>query len=203
VQADIYAMPFQRYYFDRVFCLGVLQHTPDPEAAFMALAQMAKPGGRLAVDVYRKSFTRYVLQTKYWVRPVTRRVRPEALYQLIVGYVNLMWPLARLIRRMPRIGRQLNWRLLIADHSDLDLPEEQLKQWCYLDTFDMLSPRYDKPQTLRTVRRWFQTAGFQGIDVVYGPQGVEGRGVRATQQAPGATRPVVPHVARETGKSCR
>src|SRR6266446_5969356 len=34
VQADIFAMPFPDSFFDKIFCFGVLQHTPDPEAAF-------------------------------------------------------------------------------------------------------------------------------------------------------------------------
>ena len=37
VQADMFAMPFQPDEFDKVFCFGVLQHTPDPRAAFDAL----------------------------------------------------------------------------------------------------------------------------------------------------------------------
>src|SRR5437764_802733 len=35
VQGDIYKMPFRLA--DRIFCFGVIQHTPDPRGAFMAL----------------------------------------------------------------------------------------------------------------------------------------------------------------------
>ena len=38
--------------FDKVFCLGVLQHTPDFEASVRALVRKAKPGGEIAVDFY-------------------------------------------------------------------------------------------------------------------------------------------------------
>ena len=34
VQADLYHMPFRAGSFDRVFCFGVLQHTPDVEESF-------------------------------------------------------------------------------------------------------------------------------------------------------------------------
>src|SRR5437763_11214620 len=44
VQADIYAMPFHSWYFDKVFCFGVLQHTPDVRQAFLALPPMLKAG---------------------------------------------------------------------------------------------------------------------------------------------------------------
>ena len=33
VQADVFAMPFRPGTFDRLFCFGMLQHTPDPARA--------------------------------------------------------------------------------------------------------------------------------------------------------------------------
>jgi 2-polyprenyl-3-methyl-5-hydroxy-6-metoxy-1,4-benzoquinol methylase len=37
VQTDIYHIPFKRASFDRVFCYGVLQHTPDPKRRFFVV----------------------------------------------------------------------------------------------------------------------------------------------------------------------
>src|SRR5205814_4097766 len=81
VQGDIYAMPFPRGYFDKVFCLGVLQHTPDVHKAFLALPPMLKPGGELVVDVYKRTFFRTYLSTKYYARRFTRKMDPEHLYR--------------------------------------------------------------------------------------------------------------------------
>src|SRR5450631_4090349 len=47
VQADVFAMPFRPQSFDRVFCFGMLQHTPSPSRAFAALPAALKPGGAL------------------------------------------------------------------------------------------------------------------------------------------------------------
>jgi hypothetical protein len=88
-----------------------------------------------------------------------------------------MWPLSRLVRRLP-FGRAINWRLLVADHSHLGLADEELREWAYLDTMDMLSPRHDQPQTLKTVRQWVQEAGLEGAEVQYGYNGIEIRGQR-------------------------
>jgi SAM-dependent methyltransferase len=178
VQADVFRAPFPPASFDKVFCFGVLQHTPDPRGAFMALARFLAPGGELAIDVYRKTFTRYALQTKYWVRPVTRNLDPANLYRWVRRYVDAMWPLASAIRRIPRIGVPLNWRLLIADYSNRGVPDEKLKEWAVLDTFDMLSPRHDHPQTLNAVREWFAAAGLVRVEVEYGCNGIHGRGAR-------------------------
>jgi len=43
-------------------------------------------------------------------------------------YIDLMWPLACLIRKIPKIGRAINWKLLIADYSNLDLKDDMLKR---------------------------------------------------------------------------
>src|ERR1700720_1812532 len=47
VQADVFAMPFRPQSFDRLFCFGMLQHTPSPSRAFAALPAVLKPGGAL------------------------------------------------------------------------------------------------------------------------------------------------------------
>src|SRR5712691_4035482 len=43
VQADLFALPFPKGSFDRVFCYGVLQHTPDPRGALLRLVEYARP----------------------------------------------------------------------------------------------------------------------------------------------------------------
>ena len=113
-----------------------------------------------------------MLSTKYWVRPITRRVEPDRLYRLTSRYVDFMWPLAKRVRRIPWIGKPLNWRLLVADYSDLTDNDAVLREWAQLDTFDMLSPRYDKPASVRTVRRWCQACGLAAA-VKRGYNGVE------------------------------
>jgi SAM-dependent methyltransferase len=166
VQADVFAMPFRPHMFDRIFCFGMLQHTPDPHRAFGELPRFLKPGGALCADIYKLTVPRSVLQTKYWVRPFTRRMQPDRLYALVKRWVDFMWPVASLIRRLPG-GYAINWRLLVADYSYLGLQGAMLKEWAYLDTFDMLAPRYDRPATLKTFRRWAYEADLRDIDAEY------------------------------------
>ena len=52
VQADLLKLPFEAASFDLIYSLGVLDHTPDPRASFLALAGLLKPGGRIVVWVY-------------------------------------------------------------------------------------------------------------------------------------------------------
>ena len=182
VQADIYTMPFPEQIFDRVLCYGVLQHTPDPEESFKALVPPIKPGGYLATDIYLKSLTYYWLNTRYWVRPLTRGMNPEHLYRWCKGYVSLMWPLVRLLRHLP-YGQAIIWRLLIADAFD-DMPsadDATLREWAILDTFDMLSPAFDIPQTPECFERWHHACGLTDIDVRLGSNGVVGTARRPAE----------------------
>lgn len=180
IQADMYKIPLRKASFDNVFCFGVLQHTPDPNASFRSLVAMVRPGGKIATDIYLKTLMRYYLNTRYWVRPLTRQMDPQKLYKWCKGYVSFMWPLARLIRRIPVIGEAINWRLLIADYYQQmpDADDETLREWAYLDTFDMLSPRYDTPQTISTFTNWHHDAGLTAMDVRRGPNGIVGTATR-------------------------
>ena len=52
VRGDLLKLPFAPGSFDHIYSLGVLDHTPDPRAAFLGLARLLKPGGRIAIWVY-------------------------------------------------------------------------------------------------------------------------------------------------------
>ncbi|MBX3732636.1 MAG: methyltransferase domain-containing protein [Verrucomicrobiae bacterium] len=188
VQGDIYAMPFACASFDRVFCLGVLQHTPDVHRSFQQLPRFLKPGGHLAVDVYRRfPWWKQWTITKYWARPITRRIPPERLYPLVERYVRTLWPLTRGLHRLP-YGRNLNWKLLIADYQGMyPLSPNLLEDWAVLDTFDMLAPAYDDPQTPETIRSWFLEAGLQDVELADGSNGVVGRGRKPAGPGPTAS----------------
>jgi ubiquinone/menaquinone biosynthesis C-methylase UbiE len=185
VQADVFAMPFRAGAFDRLFCFGMLQHTPDPARAFAALPRVLRPGGALCVDIYKATLIRALLHTKYYVRPFTSKKDPERLYRAVRAWVNFMWPLASLIRGVPR-GYAINWRLLVADYSFLGLKGEMLKEWSYLDTFDMLAPRYDRPARLSTVKRWAQQAQLADVAAEYTSHGIVLRATTAVAAAAAA-----------------
>jgi SAM-dependent methyltransferase len=185
VQADLFHMPFPTDVADRLFCLGVLQHTPDPRLALQTLTRHLRPGGQLVADTYIKTFARYILGTKYWVRPLTRRMPPADLYRLTTRYVDFMWPIAKRLRRIPKLGRPLNWRLLIADYSDVISDDELLREWARLDTFDMLAARYDKPVRGKTVTRWCAAMGLESVSVHRGYNGLEIRARRPSLRSGG------------------
>lgn len=156
VQGSIYRLPFKPGQFDHVFCFGVLQHTPEVKDAFMRLPGQLRPGGRLAVDVYRRSIGNYV-RPRWWLRPVSCRLPQSLLMKLVEGMVAVLLPMSILIGRIPRLGRSLRLILPVANpEGTYRLSREQLTEWSILDTFDMLSPRYDHHQSDKTLVAWFK-----------------------------------------------
>jgi len=174
-QADLLNIPFRHRAFDKVICLGVIQHTPDPAASFDSLARHVKPGGSLVIDCYAKRWT-HVIGWKYILRPITRRMDKPTLYGIVDRWVTRLLPLSTFLRRnFGAVGARI---LPILNYAHWGLPPELNKQWSTLDTFDHYSPWYDRPQTLKTVRGWYQKNGFRDIDVRYGANGIVASGRR-------------------------
>jgi len=176
LQADILDIPVPPLSMDKVLCLGVIQHTPDPKATFHSLAKHVKAGGELVIDVYPKRLSA-LISWKYLLRPVTKRMDPQRLYSIVSSITPKLLPLADVLeRRLGRLGSRL---MPIAHYPNLNLSPELARQWAILDTFDMYSPAHDHPQSIKTIQRWFDEAGFVDVHVGPGPNGFVGRGRRA------------------------
>ncbi len=158
-QASVYELPFASGSFDKVLCLGVLQHTPHFDRSVAALIAMARPGGEIVVDFYpiRGWWTK--LHAKYLLRPFTRRMAHDRLLGALDA--NLDW-MAGLARRLDRGGLHVLTRLLpLVDLRTLpaELTPAQQREAILLDTFDMMSPEYDQPQRIEKVAAMFRKAG--------------------------------------------
>jgi SAM-dependent methyltransferase len=164
VQASLYALPFRPQQFDAVYCIGVVQHTPDPRGVVQALAAAVRPCGHLALTIYeRRRFT--TLGGKYLIRPVTRRLGNRPLLALVRGAMPILFPLTDILFRIPRLGRLFRFLIPVANYVDeTSLSREQRYQWAILDTFDALSPRYDSPQREGDMVAVLRQAGLHSIE---------------------------------------
>jgi len=166
VQGDIYSLPFKTESFPFVYSLGVLQHTPDVTQAFASLPPMvSRGGGKLCTDFYWKRF-RTMLHAKYFFRPITKRISPQTLFAFLERNVPFLLKLSQLLGSVPIVGVVLKRIIPVADYTGrYPLNERQLNEWALLDTFDMLGPQYDSPQSASTIRNWMVKAGLEEIDV--------------------------------------
>jgi SAM-dependent methyltransferase len=174
VQADLCQIPFRPGSFDKVFCYGVLQHTPDPRASFMNLVPFLRPGGDLAIDVYHKGWALEPYKSKYFYRPLTTRMPRDWLFRLLQWYIPKWLPFDTFIKRLPLVGGVLGMVIPCWNYRYLPLSREQRAEWSVLDTFDALAPAYDLPQTPETITEWFTNAGLTDIHVRLGGNGILG-----------------------------
>ena len=166
VQADVYSLPFRPAQFDYVYCLGVIQHTPDVKKAFLSLPPQLREGGKLTVDVYPK-LRLNLLWPKYWLRPITKRIEPPRLFRIVKRLVPLLLPVSDIISRLPFVGRKLRYAVPVVNHRPAfpQLSRQQIREWAVLDTFDMFGPAYDQPQSEATLRSWSREAGLRDVSV--------------------------------------
>jgi 2-polyprenyl-3-methyl-5-hydroxy-6-metoxy-1,4-benzoquinol methylase len=164
-QASIYEMPFAKAQFDKVLCLGVLQHTPDFEQSVKALTDMVKPGGELVVDFYGINGVWTKVHAKYMYRPITKKMSHEKLYHHIEKNIDWMIKTSLFFSKIG-LGKIFNRFIPVCDIEGTlptNIPYGQLRELCVLDTFDMFSPEYDNPQKIRTVSSWIKKYGMDDV----------------------------------------
>ncbi len=167
VQADIYALPFAPESFDFVFSFGVIQHTPDVRRTVASVVRQVKPGGRVAIDVYRKGWHE-LLHPKFWLRPLTTRIPSERLLPWVERLAPPLLRVSRMASRIPLIGPVARRAIPVANYEGIHpLNEEQLRDFAILDTFDWLSARYDQPQTAQTIERWLRELDIDDVETLH------------------------------------
>jgi SAM-dependent methyltransferase len=73
VRGDLFRLSFPASTFDRIFSIGVLQHTGNAAAAFDAIVRTLRPGGLVAVRVYGKGRRTYEILDRL-IRGITIRL---------------------------------------------------------------------------------------------------------------------------------
>ncbi len=168
-QASIMEIPYPDGAFDVVFCHRVLQHTPDPEASLRAICRKVKPGGLLFAHVYKLGW-RHLMHFKYKYRWLTTRL-PR---RWVAAYVERCGPFLHAVNRFmwshgPLLkGLAYNF-VPFQRHGDYGrMTRSQLLEYEKLDTFDAMTPRYDRPMTSHRFRRTIESEGFR-IDHFFDP----------------------------------
>ncbi|MFM9903061.1 MAG: methyltransferase domain-containing protein [Pyrinomonadaceae bacterium] len=165
VQASIYEMPFRAGTFDFGYCIGVIQHTPDPEKSIRSVAKMVKDGGKIAVTIYGREHWYTKLHSKYLLRPFTKRMKKETLLGLIRFVMPVVFPVTNVLFKIPVLGRFFAFGIPVANYvNEKQLSNDDLRySWAVLDTFDMLSPHFDQPMTEAEASKALNDEGVRDI----------------------------------------
>ena len=156
-QSDINKLPFENNSFDKVLCLGVLQHTNDFYNSLKSLISKLKPACELVIDFYPNNGFWTKIHAKYFFRIFFTKISHDKLLNLIEKNIN--W-LIKLSKFFDNINLYFLTRFLpvcdIKNSIPSGLDYETFKQWVILDTFDMFSAKYDKPQRINDVKRFLE-----------------------------------------------
>ena len=164
-QADIRHLPFQPGQFDVVVCLGVLQHTPNPELALAKLYRQVKPAGLLVVDHYARALGWYT-RTAPLIREVLRRMPPARSAAVTHRLVRTFLPMHKRLAHRTLASRFLARLSPVVTYFDVypALSEDLQREWAELDTFDSLTDRYKHFRTVRSLRSAFEALGLANIE---------------------------------------
>lgn len=149
VQGDLLELPLAEACFDAAFSIGVLHHSPDPRRAFARVAARVKPGGRLAVWLYRRNTA-----PQEWLnsglRAVTTRLPSRALEPLCAAL--------GIAGSIPGLNRTLNKVANFSNHPDWTL------RVC--DNFDWYAPEHQSHHTIDELKSWFTEEGYGDLAVL-------------------------------------
>jgi len=162
VQANLLDLPFRAGVFDAVFCMGVIQHTPDPPQVMRALPRLLKPGGRLAYNFYEHSPLRKFEVIKYALRRTTPGWPEPRLLALCKAMVATLFPVTFVMSRIPVVRALVRFIPICATHSPA-LTLRQQYEWTLLDTFDWFNPRYEICQDHREVAKLLSGLGLREV----------------------------------------
>jgi SAM-dependent methyltransferase len=193
-QADILTLPFAPHGFDVVACLGVIQHTPSPEATIARLYSHVRPGGWLVIDHYTYELGWYTKSAPLF-RAVLKRLPTEVSIRFTEAMVNRLLPVHKRVAhsRLRSIVCRVS-PVLTHYQTYPELDDELQRQWALLDTHDSLTDYFKHFRTRGQILRLLSRLGLELISCAYAGNGVEARGRR-----PSRPRPVTPALGHRNG----
>ena len=190
-QADIMALPLPPESFDFVICLGVIQHTPDPEATIAALWRHVAPGGMLAFDHYAPGHAGRGHSTKPFVRAWLRGRPSDEAMRITDRLVDLFFPVHVAVRRFYPAWFVLSRISPITTYLRWypSIPLDVQRQLAYLDTHDSLTDYFKHERSAAQIERTLAGLGAERIRCGPGGNGVAASARRAVrvsaERAPG------------------
>jgi SAM-dependent methyltransferase len=178
-QADIYNIPYPDHSFDVVSCLGVIQHTPDPEKTIEELFKKVKVGGQLVIDHY-KWRVGYYTTLKPVYRFFFKKLKPKNALRIITKIADFLFPIFWQLKKFRWLHDQLNrltpLQLYYFEIPDLSYSEH--KNWCIMDTMDATTDHYKHLRTKKQILNMLLRIGGKDIWINEGGNGIEARCIK-------------------------
>ncbi len=149
IQADLKNLPLAEASFDAAFSIGVMHHDQETRAVFDAVAKMVKPGGRLAVWLYRRN--------QWWQEGINRFLRKRTV-PMSPPKLERLAKLGAWLGGIPLVNKTLNKVLNFSNHPNYE------NRVC--DTYDWYAPAYQHHHTTEELCQWFREAGYDNLVIL-------------------------------------
>lgn len=166
IQADLYFLPFLKSNFDFIYCIGVLQHLPDPQKAIANLSEYLKQRGLLIGTVYTVPDCLLVaifVKLIKFLRVVTLRFPLKIIYvvsKFLAVFVYLIYKLPKgFLEKSSRYFQDMKDRY--PTHENISKPSLNLITHIW---FDHLSAPIIGFYSKKEVLPWFESVGLQVIN---------------------------------------
>lgn len=156
IQADLKRLPLAEGSFDAAFSIGVMHHDENTRAVFDSVARMVKPGGRLAVWLYRRN--------QWWQEGINRFLRNRTGNMSPRGLERIA-RFGAWLGGIPVLKKTLN---KVVNFSNHPCHENRV-----CDTYDWYAPRYQHHHSEEELCQWFREAGYDNLMIL--PPEKEGR----------------------------
>lgn len=167
-RADIYNIPIN-IKFDKILCIGVLQHTPNIEESIKSLKNFLSPNGELVFDIYKKNFF-HLFQWKYVLRPLTKNINRNKLFQLVKFFSKILYYPSLFTYKL--LGK-INNRIYPVVYYHNEIKNKKLSiEFSTLDTFDMYSPKYDTPMSIKEIKKLLNKLKLKISTLKHGQNGI-------------------------------
>jgi len=185
IQADLTNLPFAEEFFDFIASDFALHHTPNTEKSFKYLVSFLKPGGQIAIYVYKKKGPLRELCDDY-IRKHTVSLSAEECYEFS--------------RAVTRFGKSLSdMKAELSVPEDIPILEIKARKYdlqrfiywnifkCFwnddfdfetniMTNFDWYHPQYAHRHTPEEVRQWFEDMNLEILHLDVGESGISVRG---------------------------
>jgi 2-polyprenyl-3-methyl-5-hydroxy-6-metoxy-1,4-benzoquinol methylase len=146
--------------FDAIYCLGVIDHTDDPDATFAHFDRITNPGGLIIVWVWSAEGNRL---PQYVIEPFRARFLAKRSRKFVAG-----------------LARILTGILCVPVYTVYLLPIPQLPYYRYfknfrrmpfernaLNVFDKLNAPYTEFISRERLNQWFDSRSFEDVQLVH------------------------------------
>ena len=149
VQADLKRLPFEPESFDLAFSIGVMHHDTETRAVFDAVSKMVRPGGRMAVWLYRRNTWPQEVLNSFLRRRTTRwapeKLEPWCRFGAFWGGIPL---LKQTLSKVVNFSTHPIWENRVCDN------------------FDWYAPEFQYHHSTDELAGWFEAAGFEDVTVL-------------------------------------